>query len=251
MLKVRIIPTILYRDSGVVKGRGFDAWRRVSSPIEAVRVYTMREVDELLFLDISATPGSGFPDLDLISEMSDSCTVPFSVGGGIKDVDMVRDVLKAGADKVVVNSAVFERPGLISEISEMFGSQCIIASIDACETKYGYRAAIECGTVVTDTDPVELAERYEREGAGEILITSIPRDGLMEGFDLDLIRKVSDAISIPVIASGGAGTYEHMYQALTDGNADAVASAAMYHFTQQTPREAKLYLQNKGVPVRL
>ena len=251
MLKIRIIPTILYRDAGVVKGRSFDAWRRVSSPIEAVRVYTMREVDELLFLDISATPGSGFPDLDLISEMSDSCTVPFSVGGGIKNVDMVRDVMKAGADKVVVNSAAYKRHGLIPKISNSFGSQCIIASIDVCETKDGYRSAIECGTVVTETGPVELALRYERDGAGEILITSIPRDGTMQGYDIVLIRQVSDAVSIPVIASGGAGNYEHMYEALTEGKANAVASAAMYHFTQQTPREAKLYLRDKGVPVRL
>lgn len=251
MLKVRVIPTILYRDSGVVKGRSFDSWRRVSSLIETIRVYTLREVDELVFLDIAATPKRHFPDLELISEISDSCIVPLSVGGGIKDVDMVRDVLKAGADKVVVNSAAYERPKLISEISDLFGSQCVIASIDVCETKNGYRAAIECGTVVTETNPVELALRYERDGAGEIIITSIPRDGTMQGYDTGLIRQVSDAVSIPVIASGGAGEYEHMYEALTEGKANAVASAAMYHFTDQTPRGAKLFLRDKGIPVRL
>jgi cyclase len=173
------------------------------------------------------------------------------VGGGIKDVDMVRDLLRVGADKVVVNSAAFTQPKLISEISKMFGSQCIIASIDVIESSDGYRVVIECGAVVTDVHPVDIAQRYEHDGAGEILITSIPQDGTMQGYDTGLIRQVSDAISVPVIASGGAGDYEHMYEALTEGKANAVASSAMYHFTQQTPREAKLYLRDKGVPVRL
>lgn len=250
MLKVRVIPTLLHHQVGLVKGIGFDPGRRVGTATQAIRVYGMREVDELVFLDISATRDQRPPDFDLIDELTDDCFMPFAVGGGIRGVDDVRALLRAGADKVVVNTALIREPGIVSSIAQEFGSQCVVASIDARRENGGHRVYIASGTCPTDLDPADLAARAENEGAGEILLTSIDRDGTMAGYDLDLIGSVAKRIAIPMIASGGCGGYAHMAEALAAG-ASAVAAASMFHFTEQTPRDAKLHLSQAGYPVRL
>jgi len=252
VFKVRIMPTLLYRDLTLVKGVSFDSWRRVGSPMQAVKVYNVREVDELVFLDVRATEEGRRPDFALIDELADDCFMPFAVGGGIRSLDDVAGLLRVGADKVVVNTAALERPVLIDEIRQRFGAQAVVVSIDARRRPDGsYEAWSHSGTRATRADPVELARASVERGAGEILITNVDRDGTMEGYDLDLTRRVAEAVSVPVIASGGCGSYEHMRQAVQEAGASAVAAASIFHFTQQTPLEAKRYLRDHGVAVRM
>jgi cyclase len=186
-----------------------------------------------------------------VEEFSCESFVPLTVGGGIRDVEQIRQLLRVGADKVSLGSAPYDDPSLVRRASDRFGSQCIVLSIDARRREDGsYECVSHSGTRPTGRDPVAWAEEMERAGAGEILLTSIERDGTMKGYDVELIRRVAAAVSIPVIASGGAGSFEHMHEALVEGHASAVAAASIYHFTQQTPLEAKRYLQQKGIPVR-
>lgn len=250
--KVRVMPTLLFKELGLVKGIGFDSWRRVGGAMQAVKVYNMREVDELVFLDITATNEGRAPDFDTVDELADECFMPMAVGGGIRTVEDVRRLLQVGADKVVINTAAIETPNLITQVSQKFGAQCVVVSIDARRFEGGtYEVQTRSGTMSTGKDPVGWAREAELLGAGEILITSIERDGTMLGYDLELVRQVSEAVSIPVIASGGAGTYEHMAQVLREGKASAVAAASIFHFTQRTPLEAKRYLHESGFNVRL
>jgi imidazole glycerol-phosphate synthase subunit HisF len=251
VLKARVIPTLLYKDFGLVKGVRFDSWRHIGSPMQAIKVYNMRGVDELAFLDVAATPNARSPDFDLIDDLADDCFMPMAVGGGVRTLDDVRKLLQVGADKVVVGTAAVDTPTLVSDAAARFGSQCVVIAIDTTANYERTVVAVRCGTELTDLDPVDLARAVEAAGAGEILLTSIDRDGTMEGYDVQTISAVASAVTIPVIASGGAGTYEHMAEALTEGGASAVAAASMFHFTQQTPMEAKLYLKEKGFPVRL
>jgi cyclase len=251
VLKVRLIPTLLWKDFGLVKGVGFDSWRRVGTVLPAIKVYTSRDVDELILLDITATRQQREPDYDALLDIAAECTVPLTCGGGIRAVGTIGRLLAVGADKVSINTAAYEDPELITRAADMFGSQCIVASIDARKVDDGeYRCATHCGTSVTDHRPAEWAADLARRGAGEILLTSIERDGTMSGYDLDLLRQVSRAVDIPVIASGGAGNAQHMFDAITEGGASAVAAASIFHFTQQTPAEAKAFLQSRGVRVR-
>ncbi len=251
MLKVRVIPTLLWKDVGLVKGKGFDSWRRVGSIMPAIKVYNTRQVDELILVDIRATQEKRLPDFDIISEIASECFVPLTVGGGIKTTDDIKKLLRAGADKVAINSASYESLEFISEGAKLFGTQCIVASIDAKKTTDGYECYSNAGTKPTGHSPAEWALEMEKRGAGEILITSIDRDGQMTGYDIDLIKKITGKVSIPVIASGGAGTYEDMHQAISVGKASAVAAASIFHFTEQTPMEAKQYLHTKDIPVRI
>jgi len=251
LLKVRVIPTLLWKDYGLVKGIGFDSWRRVGTVMPAIKVYNTRQVDELILVDIAATREGRPPDCDSIVEYSAECFVPLTVGGGVRSVGEIRGLLRAGADKVCINSTAYGEPDLIRESAERFGSQCIVASIDARLTVDGtYECFSHSGTRPTGKEPGAWALELERLGAGEILITSVERDGTMLGYDLDLIREITSCVNIPVIASGGAGGYEHMYEAISLAQASAVAAASIYHFTQQTPAEAKRYLSARGVPVR-
>jgi imidazole glycerol-phosphate synthase subunit HisF len=251
-IKLRVVPTLLYKDFGLVKGISFDSWRRVGSVMQAVKVYNMREVDELVFLDITATRDGRPPNFATVDDLADECFMPLSVGGGVREVEDVRRLLRVGADKVVINTAAVETPELIRQVARTFGSQCLVVSIDARLHDDGtYEVYTRSGTVPTGRDPVTLARETELLGAGEILITSIDRDGTMTGYDVELIRQISEAVSVPVIASGGAGNYEHMAQALRLGKASAVAAASIFHFTQQTPLEAKRYLKDNGFNVRL
>ena len=251
-VKIRVMPTLLYRDLGLVKGKGFDSWRRFGSVMQAVKVYNMREVDELVFVDISATRQKREPDYEIVDEIADECFMPLTVGGGITSVEHVRNLLMVGADKIAINSAIVENPRLITDVARKFGSQCMVASIDFRKLDTGkYEVYTESGARPTGLDPVEWAKEVEQREAGEILLTSIERDGTMQGYDIELIHQVTEAVTIPVIASGGCGEYEHMAQALSEGGASAVAAGAIYHYTERTPKEAKLYLKDHGFNVRL
>lgn len=250
MLKTRIIPTLLLKDIGLVKGEKFDSWRRVGSAIPTIKVYNSREVDELILVDITATNQSRTPDFESIAQFSKHCFVPLTVGGGIKNLEHVRALLRAGADKICINSAAYDTPNLISEIANNFGSQCVVVSIDVKKDGDKYHCYSHSGSVLIDKDPVLWAQEVERLGAGEILLTSIERDGTFTGYDTDIITKIVNAVDIPVIASGGAGNYEDMYQLMVKSNPSAIAAASIFHFTEQTPKGAKGYLANKGIHVR-
>lgn len=252
MLKTRIIPTLLWKNVGLVKGVGFDSWRRVGSLLPAIRVYNTRQVDELILVDITATREKKCPDFETIEGIAGECFVPLTVGGGIKKVEEIKKLLRAGADKVAINSAAYDHPQIITEGAKLFGTQCIVASIDAKKNHKGeYICYSHAGQKNRSVKVAQWAQELEKLGAGEILITSIEKDGTMKGYDLNLIKAVTDVVSIPVIASGGAGSYEDMYQAINKGKASAVAAASIFHFTEQTPLEAKQYLAAKKIPVRL
>lgn len=251
MLKARVIPTLLWKNVGLVKGLGFDSWRRVGTVMPAIKVYNTREVDELILMDITATQENRDPDYESISELSAECFVPLTVGGGVRNLEQIRKLLHAGADKISVNSAIHENPQLITEGAKLFGSQCMVASIDARRHSDGrYECFSYSGTRPTGKDPAKWAYELAERGAGEILITSIERDGTMQGYDLELIQSIASKVSIPVIASGGVGNYEHMLAGIKVGGASAVAAASIFHFTQQTPLEAKIYLAAHDVKVR-
>jgi len=252
MLKVRVIPTLLYKDFGLVKGKAFDSWRPVGGLMQSIKVYNLRGVDELAFLDIRATLEGRPPDYNLVDDFADECFMPLTVGGGVRTVDQVRRLLTVGADKVALNTAAVSEPQLVREAADRFGSQCVVVSIDAkLIPGVGHEVFTHSGTRGTGLDPVTHAKSVEESGAGEILLTSIDRDGTMKGYDLDLIRQVTEAVSIPVIASGGAGSYEDLVAAVREGHASAVAAAAIFHFTHLTPLDAKRHMAANGIPVRL
>lgn len=251
MLKTRIMPTMLYKGFSLVKGKGFDSWRRTGSLMQTVKVYDMREVDELVFLDIAATLEDREPDYALVDDFADDCFMPLTIGGGVRTLDQVGKLLAVGADKVAINTAAVETPGLITQIATRYGAQCCVVSIDFRVHKGKAEVFIASGTRATGLDPATLAKDCASRGAGEILLTSIERDGNFTGYDIDVTRKVAEAARIPVIASGGCGNYEHMAQVLIQGKASAVAAASIFHFTEQTPLEAKRYLKSRGLAVRL
>lgn len=252
MLKVRVMPTLLYKDYGLVKGIGFDSWRRTGSAMQQIKVYNMREVDELVFVDISANAEGRDPDYDLIDDLADDCFMPMTVGGGIRTLAQARRVLQVGADKVAINTGAVENPRLIADIAEQFGSQCVVVSIDYRQLPNGNREVYTySGSRPTGLDPIAFALEAERLGAGEILFTSIERDGTFKGYDLEGLRTLTSTVSIPVIASGGAGHYQHMVEAVVHGGVSAVAAASIFHFTEQTPKEAKRALHAAGIPARI
>ncbi len=251
MLKHRVMPTLLFKEVGLVKGVRYDSWRRVGAAMQAVKVYNLRQVDELVFLDIAATPGGNRPDVQQIDELADVCFMPMTVGGGIRSIDDIRDLLRVGADKVAINTAAVETPSLIADAAAQFGSQCITVSIDVKACDDGTPEVVtHCGTKSTGHDPVAWASEVEHLGAGEILLGSVDRDGTMQGYDIAMVRAISDAVGVPVIASGGAGSYADMAAIIEKGGADAVAAASIFHFTEQTPMGAKQFLHAHGLPVR-
>lgn len=251
MLKVRVIPTLLWKDFGLVKGVGFDSWRRVGTVMPAIKVYNMRDVDELILLDIVATEEGREPDYTSVAELSAECFVPLTVGGGVANIDIIRNLLVAGADKVAINSSAYAEPGLIREATGRFGSQCVVAGVDFRRHPDGrYECFSHCGAVPTGWEPIAWSKELERLGAGEILLTSIDRDGTMQGYDLELTARVVSSVSVPVIASGGAGDYGHLFDAVQVAGVSAVAAASIFHFTEQTPAAAKQFLAEKGLPVR-
>ncbi len=249
MLKTRIIPTLLWKGPILVKDVGFKSERVVGTIIPQVKVYNTRQVDELIVVDITASNSGREPDYAAVEDFSNECFMPLCVGGGIKNVEHVRNLLKSGADKVSINSAALENPKIISEIANIFGNQVLVASIDVRKHGEDYFCYSHSGSKRCEKKVEEWAKEVEKLGAGEILITAIERDGTMQGYDLELIKKISKLVSIPLIAQGGCGNYEDMYQALQSG-ANAISASSIFHFTEQTPLEAKKYLKNKGVPTR-
>jgi len=252
MLKVRVIPTLLWKQFGLVKGVSFDSWRRVGPVLPAIKVYNQREVDELILMDIVAHQSKDDPDFKSIDEFGQDCFVPLTVGGGISHIDQVQRLLRTGADKVSVNTMVYFHPELVSKIAMRHGAQCVVASVDVRADFGGgdWQCFSHAGRQPTGRKVREWARELEDRGAGEILITSVELDGTLQGYDLALIEAVVSAVKIPVIASGGAGTYQHMVDAVKQAGASAVAAASMFHFTEQTPAGAKAALAAAGVPIR-
>ena len=246
-----MIPTLLWKDFGLVKGTGFDSWRRVGPVLPAIKVYNSRDVDELFLVDITASLEANVPDHDSISDFSEECTAPFSVGGGITNLEQIVSLLHAGADKIVINTTSYSNPELIESAVSRFGAQCVVASVDARRFEDGrYSCFSHSANVDTGRDPVEWAKELTDRGAGEILLTSIDRDGTMLGYDMELIERVARVVDVPLIASGGAGSYQHMVDVVQQAGASAVAAASIFHFTELTPAGAKLAMYAAGIPVR-
>jgi cyclase len=251
MLKVRVIPTLLWKGLGLVKGVSFDSWRRVGSVLPAIKVYNSRDVDELIVVDITASKEKNQPDAESVADFSEECFVPLTVGGGINSLDDVLRLLHSGADKVSVNTAAFANPFIIDSSASRFGAQCVVASIDVRRFEDGnYRCFSHAGTKDTGRDPVSWAKELVSRGAGEILLTSIDRDGTMHGYDIELTELITNSVDVPVIASGGAGNYQHMIDVVLKAGASAVAAASIFHFTELTPAGAKEAMREAGIPVR-
>jgi len=249
----RIIPCLDVMDGRVVKGVNFVNFRDAGDPVENASFYDKAGADELTFLDITASADARGIMIDVVRRVAENVFIPFTVGGGIRTCDDIREILKAGADKVSVNSAALKRPELISEAADRFGSQCVVVAIDAKRRSGtdGWDVYLNGGRVNTGLDAVEWAVKAEKLGAGEILLTSMDRDGTKNGYDIELTRAVSESVGIPVIASGGAGTAEHFYDVLTRGKADAVLAASLFHFRELEIRTLKEYLKGKGIEVRM
>lgn len=253
MLAKRIIPCLDVKDGRVVKGVNFVNLRDAGDPVEQAKIYDAARADELVFLDITATHENRDTVHDMVRAVADNVFIPFTVGGGIRTVDDIRTILLAGADKVSVNSAAVRRPEFISEGATRFGSQCIVVAIDAKRTgrtPSGWEVYVTGGRAPTGLDVLAWAQEAEKQGAGEILLTSMDTDGTLDGYDIPLTRAVADRVQIPVIASGGAGSLEHFAQVLTEGNADAALAASLFHYGQLTIADVKRYLTERGIPVR-
>lgn len=247
----RIIPCLDVNNGRVVKGTNFVNLRDAGDPVEAAKAYDAQGADELVFLDITASAQARNIILDMVAQVADSIFIPFTVGGGIRTVDDFNALLRAGADKVSVNSAAIRNPSLIQEAAEKFGSQCVVCAIDAKRRpEGGWTVYLNGGRVDTGLDAVEWAKQAVDLGAGEILLTSMDCDGVKNGYDLELTRAVSDSVNVPVIASGGAGAMEHFYDAFTAGHADAVLAASLFHFGEITIPDLKAYLAGRGISVR-
>lgn len=252
MLTKRIIPCLDVKKGRVVKGIRFVALRDAGDPVQCAVAYDEQKADELVLLDITASHENRPIMLEVVQKVAESIYIPFTVGGGVRTIEDIRDLLRAGSDKVSINTAAIQDMDLVQRASKKFGSQCIVVAIDAKEVGRGeWRVFTHGGRRPTEWSVLDWARRAESLGAGEILLTSIDRDGTREGYDLELTRKVSEAVRIPVIASGGAGTLEHLYEAFSQGQADAVLAASIFHYGEATILQAKSFLQEKRIPVRL
>ena len=251
MLTKRIIPCLDIKDGRTVKGINFIGLRDAGDPVELAQRYSEEGADELVFLDITATLEKRKTLVELVTRISQQINIPFTVGGGIKTVNKIEELLKAGADKVSLNSSIFKNPFLIDEASEAFGAQAIVAAVDAKNMGANWNVFIKGGTEDTGMDALEWMQEVEARGAGEILLTSMDRDGTKSGFDLDLLSKVNDLVRIPVIASGGAGTIQHCIDAISISNSDAVLAASIFHFKEIEIPDLKKEMAEKGIPVRI
>ena len=251
MFTKRIIPCLDVNKGRVVKGVNFVDLKDAGDPVEIAKAYDAAGADELVFLDITASCEERDTVVDMVRAVAANVFIPFTVGGGIRTVDDFRKLLREGADKISVNSAAIDRPGLIHEAAQKFGSQCVVVAIDAKRRPDGgWNIYKHGGRLDTGIDALTWAKKVEELGAGEILLTSMDCDGTKAGYDIELTRAVADAVSIPVIASGGAGTLEHFYDALTEGGADAALAASLFHYKELEIREVKDYLAEKGISVR-
>lgn len=255
MLTKRIIPCLDVKDGRVVKGVSFVNLRDAGDPVEVAKIYDQAGADELCFLDITASHENRDTLLDIVSRTAEQVFMPLTVGGGIRTIENIRQLLNAGADKVSINTATVQDPEFVTAGARRFGSQCIVVAIDAKQVKEAGSARWEIfthgGRKPTGLDAVAWARHMEERGAGEILLTSMDQDGTKDGYDLPLTRAVSEAVSIPVIASGGAGTIAHLYEALGEGKADAVLAASIFHYQTYSIGDAKTYLKEHGLPVRI
>ncbi len=262
MLSKRIIPCLDVKDGRVVKGINFVDLRDAGDPVEVAQRYDAEGADELTFLDITASHERRKIILNVVRKTAETVFMPLTVGGGVREIQDIRDLLNAGADKVSINTAAVNRPEFVKEAAERFGAQCIVVAIDAKrrqpetgnqkpETAAGWEVYIHGGRTPTGIDAVEWAQRMESFGSGEILLTSMDCDGTKEGYDIPLTRAIADAVTIPVIASGGAGNLQHIYEGLTAGRADAALAASIFHYREYTVRQCKDFLEERGVRVRL
>ncbi len=252
MLAKRIIPCLDVMEGRVVKGVNFVNLRDAGDPVDNARFYDEEMADELVFLDITASYEKRQIMVDVVRRTAEEVFMPLTVGGGIRNLEDIRNMLNAGADKVSLNTAAVNNPGVIEEASRAFGSQCIVVAIDAKRRETGgWEVYIHGGRTPTGIDAVEWACRVEELGAGEILLTSMDRDGTKIGYDVELTRTISEATTIPLIASGGVGNLHHLYEGIVEGKADAVLAASIFHYREYSIREAKEYLRERGVPVRL
>lgn len=253
MFTKRIIPCLDVHNGRVVKGVNFVNLRDAGDPVEIAKAYDKAGADEVVFLDITASSDARKTVVDMVRKVAENVFIPFTVGGGIRTVDDFKMLLREGADKISVNSAAIMRPELLSEAADKFGSQCVVLAIDAKKRTdgSGWNVYKNGGRVDMGMDAIEWAMEAERRGAGEILLTSMDCDGTKAGFDLELTKTIAENVKIPVIASGGAGTLEHFYEALTVGKADAALAASLFHYKELEIREVKQYLREKGVSVRL
>ena len=253
MFTKRIIPCLDVHNGRVVKGVNFVNLRDAGDPVEIAAAYDKAGADEVVFLDITASSDARNTVVDMVRRVAENVFIPFTVGGGIRTVEDFKVLLREGADKISINSSAINRPELISEAADKFGSQCVVVAIDAKKRAdgSGWNIYKNGGRVDVGIDAVEWAEKVCRMGAGEILLTSMDCDGTKAGYDIELTRAIAEAVSVPVIASGGAGTMEHFYEALTDGKADAALAASLFHYKELEIREVKEYLREKGLSVRL
>jgi cyclase len=251
VLAKRIIPCLDVKDGRVVKGINFVKLRDAGDPVECGLRYSDEGADELVFLDITASSDSRNIVSEMVRRVADSINIPFTVGGGLRNVDDIQEILRSGADKVSLNTSAVKEPNLVKQAAERFGSQCIVVAIDARREASGQaNVYTHGGRERTDLDAVEWAKTVADLGAGEILLTSMDSDGTKHGYDLDLTRRISESVQIPVIASGGAGNLEHLYEGLTEGAASAVLAASIFHFREVTIDQAKSYLRDRGVVIR-
>lgn len=250
MYAKRIIPCLDVKNGRVVKGVSFVDLRDAGDPVECAAAYDKQGADELVLLDITATHEGRSTMIDIVSKVANTVFIPFTVGGGIKSVDDFKELLRAGADKISVNSAAVRNHDLINEAAYKFGSQCVVVAIDAKKNENSWEVYLNGGRIPTGIDAVEWAKEAERRGAGEILLTSMDKDGQKSGYDIELTRAVSESVGIPVIASGGAGKAEHFLDAFTQGKADAVLAASLFHFNELPIPELKEYLAKNNISVR-
>ncbi len=253
MFTKRIIPCLDVNNGRVVKGVNFVNLRDAGDPVEIAKAYDKAGADELVFLDITASSDARKTVVDMVRRVAENVFIPFTVGGGIRSVDDFKELLREGADKISINSSAINNPHLISEAAEKFGSQCVVVAIDAKKRAdgSGWNIYKNGGRLDVGIDAIEWAQKVNELGAGEILLTSMDCDGTKAGYDNELTAKIADAVSIPVIASGGAGTKEHFYEALTTGKADAALAASLFHYKELEINDLKKYLSDKGLPMRL
>lgn len=251
MLKVRIIPCLLFKERTIVKTYQFGTFRMVGDPTTVARVFNERNADELIFVDIMASREHKAPNFKVIADLANECFMPLTIGGGIRGMSDVDHFFRIGADKISLNTAAVAAPALITEIARKYGSQAVVASIDAKKAGDQYKVFISGGTVETAFDPVTLAKRVEKLGAGEILLNSIDRDGTQKGYDLDLIRDVASAVHIPVIACGGCGKLQDFVDAVIIGSADAVCAASIFYYVGESIITSKKYMHDHGLPMRI
>ena len=251
MLKTRIIPCLDVKNGRVVKGINFIDLQDAGDPVEQAKIYSDSGADEICFLDITASNENRETIFDVIKRTSKNCFVPLTVGGGVKSLDDINKLLTSGADKVSINTAAVNNHNLIKESSKRFGSQCIVVAIDAKQKNNKWEIFTHGGRNETGIDALEFSKKMEDCGAGELLVTSMDRDGTQKGYDIELISKIEKSVNIPIIASGGVGTLEHLFEGIKYGKASAVLAASIFHYGTHTIKEAKQYLDSKGIPVRI